>query len=226
MIRLSASLIKDYLSCYRKGFYRLYHPEEAIQTHEMARGSLVHKVIEDHWNDRDAGYKALPDLYKQFNIKRDYDFIDQCLNNYYKLWSTMLKEDDLTEKFFNFNINDEIEIVGRLDRVTDGKVLDWKTSWEKPESISNDAQFILYEWAYQKMFNKDPEGLYYVHLKSGHMVKYERNESAVDILKHTIIPAIVKNIKNKNFDPTGLFGYKICDRCVFVNDCWTQLSIE
>ena len=45
-VRLSASLIRDYIVCPKRAYYRLYEPEQAIADAPTNIGIIVHALLE------------------------------------------------------------------------------------------------------------------------------------------------------------------------------------
>jgi len=177
VIRLSASLIKDYLSCRKKGFYRINHPEQAIKTDDMIIGEIVHKVIEEDWN-KDMLF-ALEHAQK---IKEGYNIVDpdpkrlnrlnRCIKNFFINFKYLIRNDDEIEKFFRVPFLEDIAIMtGKMDRVTkDVIIIDWKTGGTFPKSIDNDIQFIIYYISYKQIYKEYPKKVFFVSLDKGKLI--------------------------------------------------------
>jgi CRISPR/Cas system-associated exonuclease Cas4 (RecB family) len=220
-INISASLIRDYLSCPTKVFYRINHPETSIQSKEMLLGEIVHKAIETSWDFPELAKEYVTRLSRS-KLPGDWDselFATTCIKNYWEIFRGMLSENDQIEKFFKIEFSEGVYIVGKMDRVTsDGLVIDWKTNRKTPKSITYDPQFILYHWAYTKLFNKQPKGVYYASLTDGSILRLSPDTPHYKSLFEDLIPSIISDIKNQNLPKTGIFT-GACYRCPYKEAC-------
>ena len=200
MINISASLIKDYLSCPAKVGFRM-SGDKALSTPSQLAGILVHKVIELYANNKEEAMANLPSMINSFGVHESkHNLIYRCIENFYSSFSNMCKEDDEVEKFFKFKLKeyDSVNIVGMMDRVIKKRiVIDWKTSTRQTteNALSYDPQFILYNWAFKRLYDKEP-ALFYVQLYDGKMFEYKHNEINERMLFLDIIPKIIKDIPN------------------------------
>lgn len=221
MKRLSASLIKDVLACQKRGYFRIYTPEEAISTDEMAFGSLVHKIIEEEWNTNLVKASLLADklLSKVYMNNYSKDDVLRMMGVFYKNFQFLLNETDITEKFFVFKIGGN-EFVGKMDRVTkDGIIYDWKTSKKESTYIQNDIQAITYYLAYEFIYNRKPKAVYFANLNYGKLYEYTHIKENVDVFVNEIVPYVVTVLKEGKFIKDGLFRNS-CPNCNFINTCW------
>lgn len=234
-IRLSASMIKDFLSCERKAYYRMNKPEEQEQTYQMAVGSIVHDTLEKYWNNYDKAIEVAENKIKEYNLKRGTSNVFRSLVNFFEHFTYLVKEDDTIEQYFKipYEMNHwgefDFSLVGKFDRVTkDGIIIDWKTGSLVPTDISGDIQFILYEYAYTKLYGEKPRRMFYVSLPTQKIIQYTPNEALIKEFITVTLPyvadSLAYNIKNNNFIRTGLFGYKICNNCPFVNVCYKEIG--
>lgn len=228
-LRLSASMIKDFLSCDRKAYYRLNQPEEQEQTYQMAVGSIVHNVLEEAWNDYDKAIELAESKIKQYNLKRGSSIVFKSIVSFFDHFTYLVNEDDTIEEYFKIPYADDITLVGKFDRITkDGIMIDWKTGSIAPTDIGNDVQFILYEYAYTKLRGEPPKRIFYVSLPTRKVVPYERNEILIKEFFNVTLPYVAEGLKysmkNNYFVRTGMFGYKICDNCAFSDVCYKELG--
>jgi CRISPR/Cas system-associated exonuclease Cas4 (RecB family) len=228
MIRISASFIKDYLSCRARGFYRINSGDQAIQTDDMIIGEVVHKTIETCW---DRGYEEglyfARNLLSQYNIidltPRRIEKLELTLSSFFDDFRHMCSEGDQIEQFFTLPFSEKAVIVGKMDWVTkSGLVLDWKTATRVPKKIDSDVQFILYDWAYKKLYKREPQGVYYVSLWSGQMIPYNRQSYLFTQLFGKVIPEIIKGVEEGKFSRTGLYNGS-CYGCSFNSLCWKEM---
>lgn len=226
MIKLSASLIKDFLVCPGKAYYRVYQPEQAEQTNAMTVGTIVHEIIETCWMDRDKAINKIDEKINEYNIYTGADKIYKCINNFFEMFSGVLTEEDIIEQYFKIPYKDDVFLTGRIDRIHNTVIFDWKTSSSEPDDITKDIQFILYDLAYKKLYGKPPGAVVYVSLMKKKLHHYEPNPIIVSEFENHIIPHVIESIREKKFTRTGLFGYKSCLFCSFSNACHTDLGLE
>lgn len=222
MIQLSASSIKDFISCEMKYYYRINAPEQAAETVELVRGKLIHEILEKGWRDRNSANKIASGLrISNTNMDKIILWMDKFFENFRPL----CKDTDNVEQFFKLPY-EGIKIVGKIDRILDADVvIDWKSSASKPRNLENDIQFILYDWAYTRMFGKRPSVMFIGHLPTGSLIKYEENPIFRKLLFDEIIPTMIGKIQSKSYAHTGIFQWvKQCDRCVFQEYCYKELE--
>jgi predicted RecB family nuclease len=222
MIYLSASSISDFLACSKRYKFRIFDSDFAEKELGNTRqnvGIVVHKILEDRWDHRDDVYNS--------KLISDYKITDPalikligiCLNNFYRTMVPLLNYQDKSEYSFKIKYNKDVNIVGRMDRITkDGTIYDWKTSSELPTSIDSDIQFILYHWAYKQLFNKEPQNIFLVSLLKNRLVKYSINNFYYQQLMEEVVPSLIKDITNKTFYREGIYK-NICKNCAFKRIC-------
>jgi len=229
MLNISASLIKDYIDCKRKSYYRINKSEQAIQTDDMMVGEVVHKTLQFTWNKTiEESLEFANNLVKTYNIV-DPNFIrmskiENSIINYYNNWRFFLNDDDVIEKYFKVKFSNDINIVGKMDRITKGGIIiDWKTGSLNKKTLKNDIQSIIYYKSYEQLFGKLPTGVYVIKLNSpkDSFLVFEPSEFYIDNLYQSIIPEIVHDIKNGNFSRTGLYNNR-CYNCQFQAICWSD----
>lgn len=219
-IHISYSLLAEYLSCQRKPLYRIQFPELFIPNKEMVIGSAVHSALEKHSDDyRSAVNYAIN--YLDLNSLNDRDnagFAIKCLDNFFENFSQHLKVTDAIEYKFKIALADGIFLVGKIDRISDKKLFDWKTTRNPPSRLFNDLQFIIYNWAYRRTFGEPPIANYYGALSTGNLVQHVGTEDAEIYVFNEIIPQVIHNIKDNIFPHTGFFT-KACYRCPYKDTC-------
>lgn len=224
MIYLSASSIKDFISCERKYWYRRFASDVAESTEAASRGTAVHKTIEKYWNDPDSGFEFINSF-----SKREFDLVkaQRNLDSFYTNFRNLLDKDDLIEDKFKIDFSKGVKIIGVFDRVlSTGVIFDWKTNRSLPKNLENDPQFIIYYHAYTKLYGKPPSAVYFASLTAGRLVRFKYNSELFSILYNEIIPDMLKNIKEKKFNPTGLYRYTTCNFCFYRNHCHQTLGVE
>ena len=228
MINISASLIKDYLWCKRKGYYRINHPEQAIKTDEMIIGEVVHKVIETHWNkDKDQAKAEAHRLLSTYNLTdpnlNKMKKLSRSMDNFFNHFSYLLNNDDIVEKFFKVPFSDGVMMSGKMDRITkDGIIIDWKVTRFVPKTIDNDIQFIIYYMSHKQLYGDYPKKLFYIALENAVMVEFTPKDYYIKFLYGDVIPNIVDDIRNGRFERTGFYNNS-CLNCPFQLTCWSEL---
>jgi len=224
MIYLSASAIKDFMTCPARYYYRRFRSAEAKQTKEMLQGNAIHYMIEKYYDDKSKGL----DYVTAFALENDL-VVDDLLdlgNSFYRNFANMVSADDGIEENFKIEYSKNIYLIGKWDRVTQaGIVIDWKTSKSKPYSIANDPQFILYNYAFKRVYNREPVALLYAHLRTGEFVDYKRNDDYENLLINDVIPSMVDGITRSNYPRSGLYAYySVCKHCAYKDICWNELD--
>lgn len=224
-IYLSASLLDDFVSCSKKTYFRTNKPEESVQDRHMVVGEIVHAAIEKYWDNKDAADDYIS-YHVNLRLPNDATSLDKaytCYATYFSNFKQYLLPDDKIELKFKLPIAKDVFIVGRIDRISDGKVFDWKTASVAPSSLSHSIQFMLYNWAYTKLYNRQPSGVYYASLGTGKLIRYSKNNEAEFALFDEIIPSAITAIKNKLYVRDGLFR-KTCFRCQYSEACMEEIK--
>lgn len=217
-VYISASSLSDFISCSQKVFYRINKPFKEIPSREMKLGIAVHKAIELGWNDKKLAEKTVEEQCKKLGLsKTDFDISKTMINNFFSLFRDLLKEEDLVEQNFKLSLYDDVYLVGKMDRISGGSVFDWKTG-KLPRSIDNSTQCMVYEFAYNKLYNKSPTNIFMASLIEGRLVKYNRNDFYVTEIFEKIIPRMVKTIRENSYERVGMFNHS-CFRCQFKQGC-------
>jgi len=224
-IRLSASLIRDYIVCPKRAYYRLYEPEQAISDASTNVGIIVHKLIEEYWANSNTMASHVSELLEKNNLKEKRDEVIECIVNFER-FRRYLYPNDIIEKFFSLPYDNTL-IVGKMDRITeDGIIFDWKTGKYPPYSLTRDPQFILYYLAYKKMFGKKPRAIYYASLAKGTLTMFKPDEKIVWDFEQILLPTVLRQLRGKVFPRYGLYNYKTCNNCSYYNHCFTELGTD
>jgi len=230
MKRLSATSIGDFLECPQRFWYRTHHPEAAKLSDHVIFGGIVHEAIEKFDNFDDALAWALKEwelrsqdgnFMPDKQVKKPPKSFKRMLENYYKQIEPMIEGGE-KEMFFSFPWNgrtEEIKIIGKMDRVTDTAVYDWKTSGRKPSKYQlHSIQFYIYAWAYRNIYGRDAE-VYYGYLNGGDLIRIDIKPALVDNVTETIEYVI----ENMDKDPIRICGYQ-CSNCFYREICFAQLE--
>lgn len=222
MIYLSASSIKDFLSCERKYWYRRFHSDQRATSIEADTGTAVHDVIETYWNNSVSGMSRIT-YYPEIDTVK----ASQALEIFYEKFVSLLSSKDKIEKKFSIEWTPNVKFVGTMDRITpNGIIYDWKTNKRLPVDLSSDPQFILYNYAYRVMNGRPPASVYFASLTYGRLIKFKYNKTKEDILLDEIIPDMLEHIGRNKFNPTGLYRFTTCRHCFFKEHCHQALDVE
>lgn len=221
---LSASAISDFLDCSQRYYYRTTQKEQAISSNDMLVGTIVHEMIEKYWNDEAKAREELVVQLKFFNLPAtSVGKATTSLETFFSLFFPLLSEDDLIEYKFKLPLEKDVFLVGKIDRVSNGNLFDWKTSTTPPSDISKDIQFILYSEAYRRLSGSDPIAVYYASLTTGKLIKLRQNEVLTKLLFDEIIPSMTDIVTNKFFSRQGLFKNR-CHFCSFKDVCYEECN--
>ena len=106
---ISQSAIKDFISCNKRYYYRVNFAEEAVSTIEMTIGTIIHKILEDSWNDKAKAIDLAYKLSLSYSLnKTDINTILLLVNNYFENFKSLVTEDDIIEYNFTVPYKDNI----------------------------------------------------------------------------------------------------------------------
>jgi CRISPR/Cas system-associated exonuclease Cas4 (RecB family) len=231
MLRLSATAIKDLFACDKMYYYRVHHPEAAILSDDIIFGQLIHKAIEEIDNLSEAKEYVT----KLWTDKTKTDFlgspkkypksIDRLLNGYYKKILPLLgpKENALVEHTFSVHWKDNIDVIGKWDRVDGESIFDWKTGIVAPNKyVYNDIQFHIYGWVYNKIFKEMPKNVYYGHLYTGTLYNINMTDATLANVELLLDRATKMVYNGSEARDTGYH----CGRCLYRGICWEEFGNE
>lgn len=221
-IYISASLLTDYISCNRRAHFRLHHSAESVQSRESFIGTVVHESLEKYSDFPDLCRKHLTERLPE---ERDHIFGMGCIDTFYDKFHVLLGKDDAVEFRFKIPIRNDCYLVGKMDRISGGSVYDWKTERTMPKSINKSIQFSVYWWAYKRLFEAMPRGVYYASLTSGALLLYKPDELFVNSIFGSLVPEVVNSIRAGRYTPTGLFNGS-CFRCQYKDICLKEMESE
>lgn len=227
-IHVSASSLADYISCSQKVYYRIFKTEEGVEevpSREMLMGSITHKVLEKAWQNEEIALNLGKSLCDKEGIDAvGKSSVEHFIHTFFQVFGRMVNDGDMIEKRFKVKLYDDVYLVGVFDRITRGTVIDWKTNAKPPKNIDGNIQFILYDLAYNILYNKKAEGLYLAALKDGSLVRYKESKQHSEVLIHQVIPDFVEAVRKKSFVKTGLFN-GACYRCPYKIVCLGEKDV-
>jgi len=225
MINISASLIRDFLDCPQKAYFRLYYPELSEVTPEQKAGSLVHKVVETCTKREDALDLAHSMIIEQDLIGNE-AHIKECINNYFDTFFDWTDKNDIVEAKFKLDYKG-FNLVGKIDRIIKGSTLiDWKTSIKPPKDLDKDVQFIIYQEAFEKLYGFSPVSMIYASLGANKAFQVHTKSKYREFVFNNLIPKIVYILSS----PAEQLFYKrgilqpnfMCNYCGFARDCLSE----
>ena len=226
---ISASAIKDYLSCSMKYCLRRYHKSESVATPAMLMGSVVHNALEQEWRDKDRALNlAESDLQKTNIYSSHIKDTRMYVSNFFEFFAPIVKDTDTVELDFKIPFAKDVYLIGKIDRIIheDNVVIDWKTGKRPPSptALTSDPQFILYNWAYQRLYKSVPL-LYHASLFKGKLSRFVYDADKEFALFNEVLPAMLEDIAKGNYVRSGLLQWNSpCKYCTYKEYCWNELA--
>lgn len=223
-IYLSYSSISDFIRCSQKVLYRVTKPFPEIPSADMVMGKIVHSVLETSWNnDKEAVAKAT-EMCNRENLNGNQSVkVLQCIYTYFTKFSWMATENDKIEYTFKTPLYDDVFLVGKMDRIINNNLIDWKTG-RVSKNLSTSIQCIIYDYAYEKIFGKPATNISMVSLSDGIMTSYIKNEAHVREVFDNVIPRMLKVMRNNTYEKLGLFNGS-CFRCSWKQGCLGEQNV-
>lgn len=225
MITISASAIKDFISCPNKVYFRSFKPIAQELNVDLHLGSIVHKVVENFpkYRKYEQGIefaKSLIDAKFQGDSELS-SKLETSLRNFYDNYFFIAEYTNKKEVPFEINTAN-FRLLGRFDVITvDNMVVDWKLTRNVPINISNDPQFIVYDYAYEKLNKQRASKIVNINLLHAKVVTYRRNNFYYNELFNSVIPAMTGMLKSGKFYRKGAFDNynSLCRRCPYKTSC-------
>lgn len=218
-IYLSASSITDFVRCSKKVEYRFKKPFPELISKGMLLGKIAHYVLETGWKDKDTANAILAEQVKKHRIQQaDINSLSFYVDMFFLNFRDFLKDDDMIEHQFKIPLYDDVFLVGKMDRISNGTVFDWKTTSKVSKSLSNDIQCIVYDFAYRSLFDKTASGVCIGWLPKGQLIPFVRDELYYREVFSNIVPRMIKTIRSDNFEKTGMFNHS-CFWCQYKKGC-------
>lgn len=218
-VYLSASSIADFIRCSQKVYYRIYKPFPEIPSKEMLLGRVVHEAIEKGWQDRNVAYDIISKGARKFGFgKADLTNMGFYVDMFFLNFLPRLSDDDKIEYMFKVKLHDDVFIVGKMDRISNGNVYDWKTTSKLSKNLGNDVQCMIYDFAYQSLFKEKPASICLGWLREGQLLPYVENTAYREEVFDRIIPRMIKTIKSNSYEKLGIFNHS-CFKCQWRQGC-------
>ena len=235
ILRVSASSAKDSEPCPRRLWYRRHSPEVAKLSKAVVFGSIVHEAVEKHtqigyaikWAEEEWERKMGSNFAKGATVPPK-DF-NKMLENYYYIMLPNFRDapDTEIEKFFDIpwkhykDSSLNIHIVGKIDRIANRCIYDWKTSTRAPSYYTKqDIQFYIYDWAYKQLYGEYPEQVIYGFLQRGKLYPIEIFEAS----RHNLVNIINKAIDAFILDSSVWVSGYHCGNCFYRDQCKSDIE--
>lgn len=222
-VYLSASSIADFIKCPQKVMYRIKKTVPQIQSKEGVLGEIAHLAIELGWRERQDAYDVIrTEVSKRGLAKADSTSLQFMVDMFFLNFRHLVGEGDLIEHKFKLPLHDDVFIVGKMDRISQGNLFDWKTG-QTASNLSYDVQCIIYDWAYKKEFGKSATSICIGALKKGELIPFKKDQFFVDEIFNKIIPRMIRTIKNDAYERLGMFNHS-CFRCPYKVGCLERVK--
>jgi len=192
-------------------------------------GSYIHKIFEEGY--KATSYSELAQIGEKYID--DYSFskayhkkIEPCLKNFLR-FNASLEETRSVEEYFELDMDNDISIIGYIDRIIQGKeggvlVIDYKTGRREKDKVElfQDTQLKGYVYAVHKIYNVPLEKIvashYYPVTDNFVSVKYSEGQ----VLSHvrSVIEDVwkIRKLKKDQFPPQQ---NEFCNWCGYKNIC-------
>jgi|SRR5688572_13664558 len=218
-VYLSASSISDFIQCSQKVYYRFGKSVTQIPTKGMTIGRIAHEAIEKGWDNKELAYSIVRKLGIENDLpKLDIANMEFMMDLFFLNFRPLLGNNDFIEYKFKIPLYDDVFIVGKMDRISRGNIFDWKTKSKIPKRLDNDIQCIIYNYAYEKIFDEPVSSINVCSLTKGNLVPYMANKLYVKEVFDNIIPRMIKTVRNNSYERTGMFNHS-CFMCPYKLGC-------
>lgn len=236
-ITLSASRIKLFTSCERKYYYE-YVEEVKKPKHPAALvGSAVHKTIERVYREFGNPIDIFHQCWDEQRAENPETVPTQThYNDGIKMVTRyeFAKREPLDmEVYFKLPFPNKSHpicyIQGYIDHIYDEGLVDLKTSKRKPLQglLNHDPQFIIYGWAYEQLYGKQPELISWHHLRTGEDIPADVLSKDKLSLLNAYVNDLVFTISDQGLSDLDIWWPKrIGEACIFCSHRKVCLGVE
>jgi CRISPR/Cas system-associated exonuclease Cas4 (RecB family) len=208
--RLSASKIATYLDCPVRYKYRYLEGTKDQPNIYAWFGTAMHKAIQLYYEEGINPNVTLQD--RMSRVTGDVLYLDKAMlltHNGHEMLDSMdfsLYAPIELEKYFRLPYPNEEDAIctieGYIDLVAENYIVDFKTGKEKPTKIDDNIQFIIYYWAFNKLYGRNPDYVIYHRLR-------DHKQYKLTAPNFTLLEEIIQTIL---IDPMN-YELKPCDNC-------------
>ena len=135
--------------------YRITKPFPVEVSKEMLIGTAMHKILESGWEDNNTAYKLVDEMVAKYGFtKSDKVNMSFMVDMFFLNFSNLVSSTDMIEHNFKLKLYEDVFLVGKMDRISNGNVIDWK-SGKVAKNVDNDVQCMIYDFAYTKLFGNN-----------------------------------------------------------------------
>lgn len=246
--QISASKIKTFRQCSRKFYYTYINKPDPINHSEEKNtgallGTILHRIIEAKYQNPEIDPLALYQekmlstleewqtlnytiIGEQYFSKSMKDGREMLMNFNWNKFKPIALEHHFDVPFYN-GANIIARVVGYIDLIDENKfVVDHKSQKKTPsvDELANDAQMLLYRYAYNSLYGEYPDKVYWHNLRTGELIDTQV-EYAYDTKMLQLscdIVSMLNSMKNDNaYARINLSD--ICRKeCGFYKLCWSN----
>jgi RecB family exonuclease len=226
---LSASQIKMFIRCPQLYYISYVEGKKSFTDPYTIAGSALHKTIERYFSDRvniffEFGLQFESLIGKEIEsgtLKHPEKIQLAQRRGIQRLTKLRLDQFNPQETELEFLLPFQgVQIRGFIDVISDDCIIDHKSSSKLPSHTerANDPQFVLYAWAYNQLYGRMPEKVYWHHLEDGKL--YECDVFTDFDVKMQTIEAVAQKIIAADAYPKKQRD-SFCDRvCDHTGRCW------
>lgn len=247
-MKLSATRIKQYLTCPRQYRYVYVERLPVTLTPQLVFGKAIHQVLQqlhiwylenDALPGQDEAFTQFMELWREalrvgqpiFTEKsgtpEQFETIaGPIIGNFLRRYGSL---PPLAVEFaFELEWRDHV-LCGIIDRIevadTGLVVVDFKTGKAKPTiaSLNNDLQLTIYAYAVEQVFSVPVERVVFHHLRSDAEMPTTRDAGDFRHLLEAVLPSVVSGIEAGMFPPS--YGFH-CNWCDFRERCQQESMAE
>jgi hypothetical protein len=217
LITLSASKLKTFNACERKFYYEYVDRQETVKHPAAALGTAVHKTIERVYREQIDPVPTFVDEFGKELLANNLNIDDvkpQLARDGIKMisqYNFLRRVPDEMELEFTLPFPNAAHplcnIRGFMDQLYEWGFVDLKTNTFKPLNsvLDNDIQFILYDWAFEEIYNYRAQRKIWHHLRTGEDL-YSDTEGKLDNAVRVIERILDSSV-------TGIYDRSIGDPC-------------
>lgn len=236
------------LACPYAAFLRYEGAIKGPITHHLALGNGVHYALEKIYT-QPTGVQSLEKAIEYFDQEFQKQLDDEkffgsypqivksrkegyeMLERYYvQMESGRISKTPLAvEKEFRLPIVDDVEIVGKIDKVEETDegivVTDYKSGSRKPDDwmLRRNLQFTTYFWACKELYGEYPVKVQWHHLRTGEILASTRDDFDIDQLVRIVKAAVFFQRQDLRY---RVYHDVICNMCDYKGETCDDPNLE
>ena len=233
----SASRFNTYKTCARMYYYQYHESQPKSVDAYTVMGSALHYAIEHYYKSKELPLTVFSTKFNELSraaASSETGIVaGNLISKAHQIGQDIIRDFDWgrlnpTEIEFGFRFpfpkeNPLVIMRGFIDMITEeGYILDHKSAGKRPTKaeLAVNPQLLLYVWAYEQVYGKKPEKVFWHHLRTAElieadvMVDYEQ--------KIAKLTELLQSILNDTEFPKQPYGYFCTNLCTYHDLCWTQ----